>query len=449
VIDATRSSDTKEYLKNLQEAWSKVSPVPLILPDDSEFQKEEDEKSNSPSTNKEESNESSDTKPAVTNPDVTNRESQRDVLSGRLSAFQGPPEDSSSDVNITEAEGSATVRNPNPRIDSRANERSNVNEKKGAPVQIRFDEKGNLVLSGDDLDALDRLEQMMIANAPPQPGYEVIFIKNARPIWIELNLKDYFKEEEKDDKDSEMFGWIFGFDSSSRNKNEDPQLGKKRKLRFLSDGDTSSIVVIGADEKQLKTIRSLIKLWDVPEKPTKQKLRYSKLVKIEYSRAEVIVTTIKEAYLDLLSTNDKAFSEKGKGEKESKHDGSEEMVSSGGAMNFNFKGKLSLGLYQTANSILVSAEGEDLLEHIISMIKQLDTAAKPTGAVEMVQIGGTSGDAMEKALRALLNKKEPEPQPNNPNANGQPQNPEIDAAQLQKQQSVQKGSNKSRSRRGD
>ena len=32
IIDANRSSDTKEYLKRLQQAWSKISPTPLVCP---------------------------------------------------------------------------------------------------------------------------------------------------------------------------------------------------------------------------------------------------------------------------------------------------------------------------------------------------------------------------------------------------------------------------------
>jgi type II secretory pathway component GspD/PulD (secretin) len=326
---------------------------------------------------------------------VTSSAPSYQATRGKLSAFVAPPED---------------VENVSTR------ESLPEEEAKKQGVQIRFDEKGNLVLTGDDLDALDQLEQLMVANAPPQPGYEVFYLKDARPIWVELNLKDYFKEDDKKDG-GDAFRFIFGFDAPNTKK-EDPRIGKKRALRFISDPDTSSIVVIGADEKQLKTIRSLIKLWDVPEKPTKQKLRYSKLVKIEYSRAEAIVETMKDAYRDLLSTNDKAFS-KGKEDKESKHDGGDDTVESGGAMNYSFTGKLSLGVDRITNSILVSAEGEDLLKLVIDMIKELDDAAKPTGSVQMLSVGGTNSEAMEKALMALLSKKEPQ-QPNNGQNRGMP-----------------------------
>jgi hypothetical protein len=58
------------------------------------------------------------------------------------------------------------------------------------------------------------------------------------------------------------------------------------------------------------------------------------------------------------------------------------------------------------------------------MIKELDTAAKPTGSVQMLSVGGTNSEALEKALMALLSKKEPQ-QPNNGQNRGMP-NPETE-----------------------
>jgi type II secretory pathway component GspD/PulD (secretin) len=382
-----------------------MSGTPLTIPDESEFPEDngikEDTSSDAvpekkPTQEDQKSKEGGGNPPPQVNEEnVISSAPSDETIRGKLSAFVVPPED---------------VENVSTR------ESVPEEEAKRQGVQIRFDEKGNLVLTGDDLDALDQLEQLMVANAPPQPGYEVFYLKDARPIWVELNLKDYFKEEDKKDG-GDAFRFIFGFDAPNTKK-EDPRIGKKRALRFISDPDTSSIVVIGADEKQLKTIRSLIKLWDVPEKPTKQKLRYSKLVKIEYSKAESIVETMKDAYRDLLSTNDKAFS-KGKEDKESKHDGGDSTVDSGGAMNYSFTGKLSMGVDRITNSILVSAEGEDLLKLVVEMIKELDTAAKPTGSVQMLSVGGTNSEALEKALMALLSKKEPQ-QPNNGQNRGMP-----------------------------
>lgn len=412
-IDASRSPETKEYLKRLQEAWSKVSPNPLVLPEDAEFENKDalntpPEPAVEPNENEDKKGpESSEDKPAIkTDTDVT-QETKKEpgaVPGGRLSVHQiglgEKPADTTKDSG--EGENAASTKTPVP-ADS---------------IRLQFDERGNLVLAGDDLDALDRLEQMMLANAPPLKRYEVFYIQNARPSWVELNLKDYFKDDEQQ-KDSNPFAFIFGFDPGANRKSEDPQLGKKRQLRFISDIDTRSIIVIGADEQQLKTIRSLIKLWDVPEKTNRQKLRFTKLVRIEHSRAESIVEAIKDAYRDLLSTNDKAFSKGAGGNKESKHEESTETVSDTGGLNFSFTGRLSMGIDRITNSIIVSAEGEDLLKLVIEMIKELDQAAQPSGAVQMIQLGGTNSEAMERALKALMSPKDDRRTPQQPGMEGQ------------------------------
>lgn len=459
-IDASRSPETKEYLKRLQEAWSKVSPNPLVLPEDTEF--ETKDAVNTPPEPERETKEAAGEKGAEaakekegseekatkkSNADVThsngplnepsnepsNEPLNGEVPGGRLSIHQdgsGSPASSEAKkkVGAETSESKATA--------------STATTAPADSIRLQFDERGNLVLTGDDLDALDRLEQMMLANAPPLKRYEVFYIQNARPSWVELNLKDYFKDEEPE-KDSNPFALIFGFDPPTNRKSEDPQLGKKRQLRFISDIDTRSIIVIGADEQQLKTIRSLIKLWDVPEKTNRQKLRFTKLVRIEHSRAESIVEAIKDAYRDLLSTNDKAFSKGAGGNKESKHEESTETVSDSGGLNFSFTGRLSMGIDRVTNSVIVSAEGEDLLKLVIEMIKELDQAAQPSGAVQMIQLGGTNSEAMERALKALISPKDDKRAPQQPGMEGQ-QQPNM---QNQFQPPESQGNAKGRSRR--
>ncbi|AMV31216.1 Bacterial type II/III secretion system short domain protein [Pirellula sp. SH-Sr6A] len=459
-IDASRSAETKEYLKRLQEAWSKVSPNPLVLPDETEFEKK-DALNTPPETSAEATSATSQSK--ANSQDKSNIENKVEGAgktedagkaeeTAKPNAEEKPAKKSDADVTLKQRtandaipggrlsihqesegetpKGSATSsKEPNSsEVTTASGTPSNASgtpaEASGTPaeaIRMQFDERGNLVLTGNDLDALDRLEQMMLTNAPPLKRYEVFYIQNARPSWVELNLKDYFKDDEPE-KDSNPFAFIFGFDSGPKSKTEDPQLGKKRQLRFISDIDTRSIIVIGADEQQLKTIRSLIKLWDVPEKTNRQKLRFTKLVRIEHSRADSIVEAIKDAYRDLLSTNDKAFSkEAAGGNKESKHEASTETVSDSGGLNFSFTGRLSMGIDRITNSVIVSAEGEDLLKLVIEMIKELDQAAQPSGAVQMIEVGGTNSEAMERALKALIGPKDVQRAPQQPGMEGQQQ----------------------------
>ena len=408
IIDANRSSDTKEYLKRLQQAWSKISPTPLVLPDEDQFDSADAKKS--PATD------SGST-------EIEKPKSPRDP--------KEKAKDVSRDVDINFDEKMAQIGIPTGFLSAAnqvADDAPSKTSQPSLPIQISFDERGNLVLAGDDTEALSRLEQLMIDNAPPQRNYEVYYIKNSRPSWIEMNLKDYYKEDKEKKNDSnDTFRWIFGIDGPSDKKNEDPQLGKKRKLKFLSDNDTNSLIVIGADDVQLKTIEELIRLWDVPEKTNKQKLRYSKLMHVEFSNAEVIVEAIKEAYRDLLSTNDKAFEKEkaggggGGGASESKRGSSSDSIFNGG-MNYSFSGRLSMGVDKITKTIIVSAEGEDLLKLVCEMITQLDEAAKPTGSIEVIKLDGANGAAMEKALMALARANGKDVQNSDPNQQQQQSN---------------------------
>lgn len=162
----------------------------------------------------------------------------------------------------------------------------------------------------------------------------------------------------------------------------------------------------GASDDDRKTIKELIELWDVPEPDDKEdKNRYTKLLRIKHSRADAIVNTIKEAYRDLLSATDKSVQQQQGGDEEEKRSGGGGggIVQSGGGLNYAFKGKLSLGADTITNSILISAEGQALMDIICDMIEQLDNAARPEGSVEVYQLAPeVSGKALERALRAML-----------------------------------------------
>ncbi len=442
VIDANRSSDTKEYLKRLQQAWSKVSPTPLVLPGDDQFDAADAKKAPAVDPKGTEKPKTPPNPKGIT-PDISaNIHGIMDgmdnigVPAGYLSAAHQVPKNEPADDESVNARktGTAISQNVSPTLPSDKTAAGNAT-RSTSPIQITFDERGNLVLTGDDPESLSRLEQLMIDNAPPQRNYEVFYIKNSRPSWIEMNLKDYYKEEKKESNDS--FRWIFGFDMPSDKKNEDPQLGKKRQLKFLSDNDTNSLIVIGADDSQLKTIEELIRLWDVPEKTNKQKLRYTKMMRVEYSSPEVIVEAIKEAYRDLLSTNDKAFEKEkpsGGGASEVKRGASTEAISDG-AMNYSFSGRLSMGVDKITKTIIVTAEGEDLLKLVCELIKQLDVAAQPTGAIEVIKLDGANGAAMEKALMALAKANGKEPQNGDPNQQQQNQQQQNQNQQNLQQQS--------------
>jgi hypothetical protein len=385
----------------------------LELPNDEQFEKQSKKVPGDEDSSEEGSEQDEDREPAQKNPEedkITLRKvPTRDENLERL----GIPQGRLSNKSLVSSQADDDNDNKDGESETKA-----TKQPTRAPIRISFDERGNLVLMGDDPEALSKLEQIMIDNAPPKRGYEVFIIKNSRPSWIKWSLEDYYKEDKKEPNERDgLYRWIFDMEQEEK-KTDDPQLGKKRKMRFIPDNDTNTLVVVGADDAEIKTIEALIKLWDVPEKTNKQRLRYSKLMKIEFSDADAIVEAIKDAYRDLLSTNDKAFQKEageGKGSegKESKRGETSDSVFDG-AMNFSFSGRLSLGVDKVTKTIIVSAEGEDLLKLVCEMITELDEAAKPSGSVEILKLDGSNSKAMEKALTALskANKGRKELDPN-------------------------------------
>ena len=431
MIDASATPETYEYLQRLRQQWNRLSPNPLELPASEEFK----------DPNTPPSREATD---AEDNDDSESEPSKKTgIIDDSLASYAGP-----SSYRLTNTQrGEAAVSNSNDSSTSTEQRQANgeiepdeippirsANDFKRAfeqpeevepprktgeapaSVRIEFDSSGNLVLISPDTEALDQLENLMLQISPPKRPYQVFHIEHASASWMRLNLEDYFKElDEGDSGSDDFFRWYWGFDDQKEDKGPNG-LGKGNKLRFVDDPDTNTLVVSGATGEQLRTISELIELWDVPEPVNKRKTRFTRLVSVEFGTAEKIAETVKEAYRDLLSSNDKAFTGGkapnqqggGAGEATKSRNGTgsglenSERGQDGGGADFSFKGKLSLGIDSVGNTLLVSAEGEPLLELVTDMIKQLDEAARPQGVVEVLRLSGRlSGESLQNALRPI------------------------------------------------
>lgn len=463
VIDASRQPETYEYLKQLKEQWDRISPNPLLLPEQSEFQSPEDEAaetsdSQQPEAGAEQPAPKAD--PASPNSDKITRNSRSNP---RFAYLTSRPDENSESPNATaaavsddviagsaaentdvESNGSSTANEPPASSEStQLNPQSRLEQAQQPqppPVRIYLDEAGNLVLQSEDTAALDRLEELMQTNRPPRRPYDIFKVKHARASWVSLNLEEYFDKEE--DNRPRFFSFFDMGDEKER------QLGDKPPLRFIWDNDTNSIVVQGADDIDRQTIKELIELWDVPEQVDKSTIRFTRLVKVRFSRAENIVNTIKEAYRDLLSATDKTFQQNQQGEEggENKRSGGSQGVQGDGFDFGGLRGKLSLGPDSLTNSILISAEGEDLMKIVEDVIRELDEAAKDQGNVEVYRVSGDlNGNSLKKALSAIFNRAA---QPESAKPEAQP--PQAQPAAEPPQQPIRGGFDRgSSSRRRD
>ncbi len=291
------------------------------------------------------------------------------------------------------------------------------------PVEIKVDGEGRLIITSEDTEALDSMEELAAQLAPPRRSYKVFKLKYAWAYGVALNLEDFFKDEEKKDSRSNILDYIYGYGQDNSKDENQNRLSKRRPIRFISDSESNTILVENADAAQLKTIAELIDLYD-KQPDDSQSVRKTETIHLEYSKAKVVAETVKDVYRDLLSANDKAL----QGAKGNDRDSSRMYIyefagEEDGKKDQKmpkFKGQLSIGVDELSNSLVVSAPAY-LFDQVHKMIKDLDEAAAPTSTIKVIKLGqGVSsqqarevlsdmlGDGTSKGKNSSQNSKKPE-----------------------------------------
>lgn len=293
------------------------------------------------------------------------------------------------------------------------------------PVQVTVGPDGRLVLSSQDTQALDLLEELITQAAPPRKDYRLFPLKFASSYWVKLNLEDFFREGEKEEKGTRRY---YFFDHSPPEKKKEAfRLSRRRTLKFIDDFDTNTVLVVGADPQQLKTIEELIRLWDMPPPTDSESARVNAVFAVRYSKAQVIAEAVKEVYRDLLSSNDKAL-QPGKDERRMPQNTYIFGDAGGGdserRTQVSFKGKLSVGVDEISNTLIVSTEGQNLMENVSKMIKALDEAARPATEIQAVTLqGGMNSERVRQALARLLGQPAPSSSQATPQQSPRPPQP--------------------------
>ncbi|MBN2477230.1 MAG: hypothetical protein JXB62_21660 [Pirellulales bacterium] len=279
------------------------------------------------------------------------------------------------------------------------------------PVSITQAPDGRLIITSEDTKALDQLEDLVMRLAPPRTEYEVFQLKYAEAYWVKWNLEDFFEEEDKKGGSSDAYwaGW-YGYPYSSGSSSDSGRrLSKRRPLRFISDDDTNTILVLGADPAQLRTIDELIKLYDQPHLTDSESARRTEVFPIRYSKAAIVAETVKDVYRDLLSENDKALA--GGRPQEPRHESRYTYIYGGGGgggdeggerKTRRWKGDLSIGVDELSNTLIVSAP-EFLFRDVTELIQRLDEAARPVATVRVMKVGGAiNASQLQQVLDEVL-----------------------------------------------
>jgi hypothetical protein len=241
---------------------------------------------------------------------------------------------------------------------------------------------------------------------------------------LALTLEEFFKEDKKSGRSVPR--WIeyeYGI-SSGADDDKAGRLSKKRSPKFIADSDTNTILVQGADAKQLQTIEELIALYDKPLPSDAQSVRKTETIPLEYSKAQTVAETVKDVYRDLLSKNDKAFGKNDRDQNRGFFFGFDGEDSSKKEQKMpKFTGLLSIGVDDVSNSIVLSAPAY-LFEQVKKMIVDLDEAAAPASQLRVIQLGpGMRGPEIRRQLLEALGQNPPKEEASEekkPNENAPP-----------------------------
>ena len=271
-----------------------------------------------------------------------------------------------------------------------------------APVRFGITADGRLLVTSDDKEALNEIEELLREMVRPLPNYKIFYMKYATPSWVTLNLKDYFESEEDSGSGLRYDPYWGGFLSTNK-KSGKASLGRRKQPRFITDNFTSTILVRNADRRQLQVIEDLIAIYDVPEPSDTRAMRVTRIFKLKNSKAEIVAQAVKDVFRDLLSANDKAL-EKKDGEKPKaqvySYFGGADTSSDDDDAPIRFKGLLSIGVDGLSNTLVISSTGS-LMDIIGELVESLDEAAESSSTVRVLQVD-SSVDL--KLIQERLNK---------------------------------------------
>lgn len=367
VLDAFDDAEMQKLLDQVRQMWPGQNRLLIAEPD-------AESPSSRPSTGKPAQSQPSPAEPAASPEQTTLRDAR---------------------ITFTQLRGAAPVENASAPSDP-------------APVMIRRNPDGRLVIASRDAEALDRLESLVARLTPTRARYKVFRLKNAWSVDVVDNLKKYFKDDMGPSlEDVYRAGW-YGNRINVNDNDASVGLSRRRPLTFIPDSVSNTILVKDADPAQLKIISQLIEEYDRREPMDSDNVRQEGIFQIRYSKASAIAATIKDLYRDLLSTNDKEFDQKrngqGRGESYSyvfrtfssgEDEGKIERAP-------KFKGLLSLGVDDSSNTLLVSAP-RFLYKNVAQMVLTLDEAARPAAStMSVVKLGdGVTAVGLRDAITKL------------------------------------------------
>ncbi|MFK7777314.1 MAG: secretin N-terminal domain-containing protein, partial [Gimesia sp.] len=401
--------DSKEILQLIDKLWSATSgdtnPIRIVVPSsDSLIRKRVLGEEEAPTRNRGFRNPEQNTNAPLSRPIQYQRgaaKSENDGLiftsseqkaEGQTKQEKKTPPENNSDQSVKEkSKAQNNLKQPTPQT------------VKSNPIAISAN-GDNLIISSTDLEALNRLEQMIEALTqaiPPKSQWTVFYLRSADATATAKMLESLFPTSSVSDmaSGSGMFGGLSSIGGSLMDATGLTTLGMgPQTLRIIPESRSNALYVTGPADK-VRSVEQMLKVLDASELPASLRDRSPGIIPVEFASVIDVEKIVKELYKDYLQPPQKQNNAQ-KGNPFAAMMGGKNGQNSSNAQPA--QAKLAISADENANQLLVSAN-DSLFQEIESLVRELDYSAKMSRkSVRVVTLNEANSALIQNALTSLL-----------------------------------------------
>ena len=285
-------------------------------------------------------------------------------------------------------------------------------DQEGGSIQVTT-EGGKLILSGDDLEALDRLEgflQQMIERVPDNKNrWTVYYLRAADATEAATMLGALFPQgsvTQTASQNSGLFGNFAGGLSSLGGSLVDMSgMGKSQPLRIIPELRSNALFISGPAD-QVNDIMAALEVLDTNELPESAKDRVPRMIPVEVADVTEVASIIREVFREQMdATGGNPLAALARGGGGGGFNPLAMMLGGGQPQGRQQRGlQLTLGVDERTNTLIVSSS-EQLFKQVEQLVKAIDQSARDANnTVRVVTLSNSNTAVAGQALSSLLGK---------------------------------------------
>lgn len=326
-------------------------------------------------------------------------------------------------ADVSEADASKTDddgKKPDPftKDQTTESEKAAAETKKAAAITITV-RGGDLIITSDDPEALNRFEDAMAAlsqTLPPRNTWTVFYLRASDAIETGMMLEQIFPSASVADtagSDGSVLGGITSgvtsFGSSVMDLTGLSSLGEgPQTLRIIPDPRANSLFVSGPAGK-VREVEDVLKILDATELPESLRDRVPRAIPVNYANVTDVADMVKELYKDYMvseqqrqQNNNNPFAAMMGGGGSSR--GSSRGGRGGGNQGPKIDARLTVAV-DTQTSQLLIGSNESLFQQIQTLVEQLDAQAKAANRItHIVNLQNANAPIVAESLGSMMTK---------------------------------------------